>query len=204
MYRVLGHDLEPWAFVYIDDILLMSNTVGQMISLIQTVADRLTKAGLSINFQKSRFFAKSVKYLGYILSESGMTADPDRLQAMDSYVRPTNTKSVRRFLGLTGYYRRLIKNYSGIATPLTNLLKKTVGKFEWTDEADAAFQQLKRAMLTALVVANPDFDRDFYIQCDASDVSGAAALGQRHGEEEVIIAYFSHKMDTNGSSLGRH
>lgn len=193
MYRVLGHDLEPWAFVYMDDILLMSNTVGQMISLIQKVADRLTKAGLSINFQKSRFFAKSVKYLGYILSESGMTADPDRLQAMDSYVRPTNTKSVRRFLGLTGYYRRLIKDYSGIATPLTNLLKKTVGKFEWTDEAETAFQQLKRAMLTAPVVANPDFDRDFYIQCDASDVSGAAALGQKHGEEEVIIAYFSHK-----------
>lgn len=180
MYRVLGHDLEPWAFVYMDDILLMASTVDQMVGLIREVATRLTDAGLSINFAKSRFFANEVKYLGYILSERGMEADPERLAVMDSYVRPTNVRSIRRFLGMTGYYRRLIRDYSGIAAPLTNLLKKSAGKFDWLPDAEKAFQQLKKAMMTAPVVANPDFNVDFYIQCDASDISGAAALGQVH------------------------
>lgn len=202
MHQVLGHDLEPHVFVYIDDILLMANSVEQMISLIRTVATRLTKAGLTINLLKSRFFAESVKYLGYILSEKGIEADPNRLTTMESYARPTNTKSVRRFLGMTGYYRRLIRDYSGMAAPLTNLLKKTAGRFSWTPEADRAFLQLKKAMMTAPVIANPDFSEDFHIQCDASDVSGAAALGQHQNGAEVIIAYFSHKWSATEARWG--
>lgn len=193
MYLVLGHDLEPWTFVYMDDILLLSETIPQMIELIRKVATRLTTAGLSINFEKSKFFASSVKYLGYIISEGGMRLDPQRLEAMTSYSRPTNTKSVRRFLGMTGYYRRLIQDYSGMAAALTDLLKKSVTKFLWTEEAEDSFQKLRNAMMTAPVIANPDFDKDFHIQCDASDVSGAAALGQIHESGEVVIAYYSHK-----------
>lgn len=201
MDRVLKHDLEPYCTVYMDDILLTAQTIEQMIKLIRKVAIRLRAANLSINLDKSKFLAASVKYLGYILNDQGIAADPDRIAVMVNYPIPKNTKGVRRFLGLTGYYRRLIRNYSGIASPLTNLLKKE-SKFYWSEGADEAFNRLKQAMVEAPVIASPDFNQDFNIQCDASDVAGAAALGQKHGEEEVIVAYFSHKWTQTEAKWG--
>lgn len=112
---------------------------------------------------------------------------------MAEYPTPKTVKEVRRFLGLTGYYRRLIRDYSGIAAPLTNLLKKTFGPFRWTEEADRAFKALRTAMCTSPIVANPDFRVEFCIQCDASDVSAASVLTQVQEGKEVVIAYFSHK-----------
>lgn len=202
MYKVLGHDLEPYCMIYMDDILIATRTIEHMVELIRKVAIRLRESGLSINIQKSRFLAKKVKYLGYVLDDQGMSADPSRLQIMKDYPKPRNVKSVRRFLGLTGYYRRLIRDYSGIASPLTNLLRKEAKRFAWSEGANEAFQRLKDAMCNAPVVANPDFDLDFHIQCDASDTSGAAALGQKYEKAEVIIAYFSHKWNKAEAKWG--
>lgn len=193
MYLILGHDLEPFVFVYMDDILLLATSVQHMLDLLREVARRLTAANLSINFQKSRFFAREVKYLGYILDSRGMRVDPNKLSVMEDYPAPKTVKEVRRFLGLTGYYRRLIANYSGIAAPLSDLLKKTSGQFKWNPEAEAAFIQLKRALCTSPVVTNPDFEEPFRLQCDASDYSASAVLGQIQDSHEVVIAYYSHK-----------
>lgn len=202
MAKVIGHDLEDRCFVYMDDILLVSKTVTDMIELIGTVATRLRKAKLSINFEKSRFFAKEVKYLGYIINEKGLAADPARLEVMNNYPIPRNPKAVRRFLGLTGYYRRLIRDYSGIAAPLTDLLKGNGKRFTWSKPEQEAFQRLKDAMCSAPIIRNPDFTLPFYIQCDASDVSGAAALGQIQDNNEVIISYYSHKWTTIEAKYG--
>lgn len=203
MDKVLGFDLEPRCTVYMDDILLTAKTIEEMIELIQEVAIRLRKSRLSINFEKSRFLAKSVKYLGYILDDRGLSADPERIKIMLEYPRPKNVKEVRRFLGLTGYYRRLILNYSGITSPLTNLLRKEVKRFMWTLGAEEAFQRLKKAMCEAPIIANPDFEKEFHIQCDASDVAGAAALGQKlDNGEEIIVAYFSHKWSPAEAKYG--
>lgn len=131
-----------------------------------------------------------------------MSADPDRVQVMQKYPIPRNIKSLRRFLGLTGYYRRLIKEYSGIASPLTNLLRKDIKRFQMTEGAQEAFNRLKEAMCKAPVVANPNFDSDFHIQCDASDASGAAALGQIHEGREVVIVYFAHKWGKTEAKWG--
>lgn len=182
--------------------LIATSSVGHMLDLIKEVASRLREAGLSINFEKSRFLAKKVKYLGYILEDQGMSADPSRLEIMQEYPTPHNVKTLRRFLGLTGYYRRLICDYSGIASPLTNLLRKELKRFVWTEGANEAFLKLKSAMCRSPIVANPDFDLEFNIQCDASDVSGAAALGQNHEGAEVIIAYFSHKWNQAEAKWG--
>lgn len=202
MYRVLGHDLEPKCFVYMDDVLLLSQTVQEMIELIKKVAERLTGAGLSINIDKCKFFARSVKYLGYVISEEGMAVDPGRVVVMVEYPTPKTIKSVRRFLGLTGYYRRLIKDYSGIASPLTNLLRGQSNRLQWTEGASEAFERLKKAMYTAPVIANPDFKIEFQLQCDASNLSAASALGQVQEGQEVVVAYFSHKWNTTESNWG--
>lgn len=193
MYKVLGHDMEPWVFVYMDDVLVLGRTVAEMLHLLNQVATRLTAARLSINFEKSRFFAREVKYLGYILSKDGVKVDPTKVEAMVRYPSPRNLKELRRFLGLTGYYRRLIRDYASIAAPLTNMLKKSCGNFKWGHEAEEAFNHLKTALSSTPVVVNPDFDMEFHLQCDASDIAASSVLGQFHESKEVIIAYYSHK-----------
>jgi hypothetical protein len=92
--------------------------------------------------------------------------DPKKIEAMKDWSRPKNLKSLHGFLGLTGYYRKFVKNYGNIATPLTTLLKNN--SFTWTPAADQAFQTLKEAMCTTLVLALPDFTNTFVLECDAS------------------------------------
>lgn len=197
MHKVLGYDLEPEVFTYLDDILIVATTIKQMLELLKQVAARLRAAGLTINLKKSRFFARSVKYVGYVLSRDGITADPDKIKAMKDYPRPKTVKGVRRYLGMTGYYRRLIRNFSGITAPLSDMLRKNAGPLEWTPERIQAFEVLKEAMCQAPVLSNPNFDLEFIIQCDASDVAAGAALGQIQDDVEVVIAYFSHKWTTH-------
>lgn len=193
MQTVFGHDLEPNVFVYVDDILIVAESVRKMLNLLREVARRLRKANLSINLKKSVFFAHSVKYVGYVLSEEGVAADPEKLIVMSDYPRPKTLRALRRYLGMTGYYRRLIQDYSGMAAPLTDMLKKEAGKPEWTEVRIKAFERLRKAMMTAPVVATPDFDLEFTLQCDASDIAAGAALGQTQEGREVVIAYYSHK-----------
>lgn len=175
---------------------------GAKPALLREVASRLKRAKLTINVKKSIFFAKSVKYVGYILSEEGISADPEKVEAVRNYPRPKTLREVRRFLGMTGYYRRLIENYSEIATPLTNLLRKMASKMNWTEKHEEAFQVLKEAMMAAPVVATPNFDLEFTLQCDASDLAAGAALGQIQTGREVVIAYFSHKWAGNEKVWG--
>lgn len=202
MQSVLGYDLEPNVFVFIDDILLISETIDQMLNLLREVAKRLRGANLSINLGKSRFFAKEVKYLGYMISKEGISADPEKLGVMREYPRPRNVKALRRYLGMTGYYRRLIRDYSRIASSLTDMLKKDAGPLNWTKERIEAFESLRESMCTAPVVATPDFEKEFSLQCDASDDAAGAALNQIQNEREVVIAFFSHKWGKHEKSWG--
>lgn len=193
MFMILGHDLEPKVFVYVDDILVLAATVEEMISLLSEVATRLRKANLSINVKKSKFFAPEIKYLGYILSTEGVKADPGKVKCIIEFPTPQNVTELRRFLGLCGYYRRLVKNFSEIANALTELTKKNA--FKWTKGAQRAFEELKVTMTTAPVLANPDFELEFTIQTDASDLGGAAILSQKIEGNERVIEYFSTKWD---------
>ncbi|RVW59679.1 Transposon Tf2-8 polyprotein [Vitis vinifera] len=116
-------------------------------------------------------------YLGHLISKDGVQADPTKIEAMLNWPFPTNLKSLRGFLGLTGYYRKFIKGYRLIAAPLTALLKKN--SFKWTESAKRAFQDLKHAVTSPPVLALPDFSILFTIQCDASGISVGAVLMQQ-------------------------
>lgn len=195
MDKVLDVDLEPNVFVYLDDIIVMSDTYEKHLELLNEVSKRLRKAGLTINVKKSEFCLKQIKFLGYILGRDGLTTDPEKVQGVLDFSTPECVKDVRRLLGLAGWYRRFLKDFSSLTAPLSDLLKKGNKKFIWSKEADKAFQQLKSSLISAPILTNPDFTKPFSIQTDASDVGIGAILTQGEGLEERVIAFFSQKLN---------
>lgn len=196
MTKVIGHDLAPWVYVYLDDIIILSNTFEDHLDRIRIVADRLQKAGLTINLSKSKFCQTSIRYLGYVLSEDGLSMDVSKIQPVLDYPTPKTVKDIRRLLGLAGFYQKFIQNYSEITTPISNLLKKNRNKFSWTEEAEVALSKLKTALVTAPILANPDFNLPFIVETDSSDLAIGAVLVQMHQGERKCIAYFSKKLSS--------
>lgn len=135
MDRVIPPSMRDEVFVYLDDLLIISETFDRHIFILTRVALALRNAGLTINIQKSKFCIKEVKYLGYIVGNGTLKTDPEKVSAVTDYPPPTSVKQLRRFLGMAGWYRRFVENFATLTVPLTNLLKKGKG-FTWTEEAE--------------------------------------------------------------------
>lgn len=193
--RVVGCDLEPNVFVYLDDIIIATSDFDEHFRILRILSDRLTAAGLTISSEKSRFCMKQLNYLGYVIDQSGVHPDPEKVSSVNNYPAPRSVKDVRRLMGLAGWYRRFIPNFSTIMAPLSELTKKG-RKFQWNDEAEKAMQQVKAILVSAPVLANPDYSKPFIIQTDASDLGMGGVLVQGEGAEERVIAYTSAKFSS--------
>lgn len=197
MDRVLGgSELEPNVFVYLDDIIVISNTFEEHLDRLRDLAARLRAANLSINLQKSKFCVSEVAYLGYILGQTGIRPNPERIEAIVNFERPKSLRAVRRFLGMCNYYRRFIASFSEIVKPLTDLLKDHPKAVKWNEAAESSFVKIKEMLISAPILTNPDFNRPFCIHCDASDSAVAGVLTQKYDEIDRPIAYFSQKLST--------
>lgn len=179
MNTIFKPHLRKFILVFFDDILIYSKNWADHLVHLETALKLLRHNQLFVKKSKCAFGQTSLEYLGHIISDKGVSADPIKLVAMQRWPRPINIKSLRGFLGLTGYYRRFVQNYGKIAQPLTNLLKKE--SFGWSETAEEAFQQLKQAMVTTPVLALPDYTKEFTLECDASGVGiGAVLMQQGH------------------------
>lgn len=194
--KVFG-DLIPRVYHYVDDFIVLSGTFEEHIELLREVAKRLRDAQLTISRKKSLFAHKKITFLGYVLTEEGLTPNPERLRPIMEYKKPRTVKELQRLIGLLGWYRRFIMNAAGILAPLTDM---TVGdkkrSLEWTEEADEAFEQVKQALMSSPILSSPDYSLPFKVYTDASLVAGAAVLTQMQDGEERVIAYHSVKFST--------
>jgi hypothetical protein len=196
MDRLFGPEFEGKVWCYLDDLICVSPTFEDHLALLRTVVDRFRHANLTINLSKSNFFRSQLKYLGYIVDKHGLRTDPDKVSAINNFPVPTCRKDVKRFLGTASYYRRFIKNFSSIAGPLNALAstRKNAPPFEWSAEANKAFEDLKHSLTSAPVLACPNFDQPFSIHTDASDYGIGGTLTQALEGEEHPIAYCSRAL----------
>lgn len=191
--QVLGADLEPHVFCYLDDIIVVSQDFETHIELLNKIFDRLEAANLTVSFDKCHLCRSELKYLGYIINKSGLQVDPFKVEAILQIPTPQNITEVRRLIGMASWYRRFIPNFSIIIVPLTNLLHKST-KWNWNNECDDAFQKIKERLVSAPLLRCPDYTKPFSVQCDASSFGLGAVLTQNIDGEEHVICFLSRSL----------
>lgn len=190
---VLGADLEPNVFVYLDDIIVVTSSFEMHVEVLAEIFKRIRAAKLTLNKEKCKFCRPELKYLGYVVGAEGLRVDPEKIKAIVDIPVPRNQKEVRQFTGMASWYRRFIANFASRMHPLTSLLKRQ-SKFEWTLEADIAFQDVKSCLITAPILSCPDFAKPFTISCDASGIGIGAVLSQEYDQGEGVVAYASRTL----------
>ena len=167
--------------VYIDDILVPGATWPEHLQNLRQVFERLRSANLRLKSKKCRLAEREVEYLGYVISEDGLSTDPEKIRAVREFPVPHDVKTLRSFLGLASYYRRFVPNFSAVAKPLHALTKKEV-PFDWTESCQESFVRLKELLTTSPILVLPDFQRDFMLETDASGQGLGAVLAQKQGD----------------------
>lgn len=192
---ILRDFLNVFVFVYLDDILIFSENQEQHVSHVRQVLQRLLENQLFVKAEKCEFHVSKVAFLGYIFESGQVKTDPVKTQAVADWPVPTNRKQLQRFLGFANFYRRFIKNYSQIASPLTRLTS-VHQSFVWNSEANSAFNNLKNRFISAPVLIHPDPEKQFVVEVDASDSGVGAVLSQRTSDDGRLhpCAFFSRKL----------
>jgi hypothetical protein len=168
--------LRKFVLVFFDDILIYSKSWEDHLQHVDKVLQLLKEKQLYAKQSKCFFRVKEVEYLGHIVSHEGVKVYPNNIKAMMDWLIPKALKNLRGFLGLTGYYRKFVRNYGRIEAPLTALTKKD--EFSWTPEATKYFEQLKEVMCKTPVLTTPDFTKTFIVECDALGNGIGAVLMQ--------------------------
>nr|CAH66331.1 H0813E03.8 [Oryza sativa] len=167
MNKVFMEYLDKFVVVFIDDILVYSQSEEDHQQHLRLVLGKLREHQLYAKLRKCEFCLSEVKFLGHVISAKGVAVDPKTVTAVTDWKQPKTVTQVRSFLGLAGYYRRFIENFSKIAQPMTQLLKKEE-KFVWSPQCEKAFQTLKEKLVSSPVLILPDTRKDFLVYCDAS------------------------------------
>jgi len=191
---VLRPYLDKFVILYLDDILIFSKNLEEHHNHVRMVLQKLIENNLYVKLSKCEFDQEKVEFLGYVLSGKGISTDPKKIAAIKEWPVPKNIKDVQRFVGLCNYYRRFVKNFSNIAKPLHNLTKNNV-KFIWDNKCEQAFNELKTRLTTAPILRFPDPQKQFIVECDASNFAIGAVLSQ-YDDNKILhpVAYYSRNL----------
>jgi len=180
--------------VYMDDIIVYSSTLEEHIQRLSTVFKRLRKSNLKLQPDKCEFLKREVAYLGHVITKDGVKPNPDKISAVTNFPIPKSIKDIQSFLGLSGYYRRFISNYSKITKPLTALLKKDI-PFNFDQNCLNSFNLLKQSLTKAPILQYPNFEEPFILTCDASNFAIGSVLSQGPLNKDLPIAYASRTLN---------
>jgi len=202
MEMIFNEEIGKHLAVYIDDINVYSTDFDQHLIHLRNVFEKCKKYGLKLKREKCKFACEELEFLGHILSNEGLAPDDRKIKAITEYPAPTNVKEIQSFLGMTGFYRQFIQEYSKITSPITELLKKDV-KFKWSKECQDAFDTLKICLIESPILIMPNDKDRFTLMTDASDFALGAILGQAREpvvlqdgiEVDYVIAYASKKLN---------
>ena len=200
--------------LYLDDIVIFSQTYEEHLNRLESIFKRLQTAGLKLKPSKCKFFRRSIKYLGHIVSSDGVGTDPDKTSSIEEWPIPTTVKQVQSFLGFVGYYRRFIKGFSKIAKPLHAITrgeivnpktKKRKDNFHWGEEQQNAFETLKHHVTHAPVLAFANFKEPFILHTDASTCGLGAALYQYQADgKQRVVAFASLGLNKSERNYPAH
>jgi hypothetical protein len=182
-------ELDKFVIIWIDDILVYLKTMEEHEEHLWIVLQQLWEHQLYTKFSKCEFWIKEVQFLGHVISPEGIAVEPSKVKEVLDWRQPTSVSEVWSFLELAGYYRRFNPNFSKIAKPIIELLKKG-NKYVWSDACDEAFENLKKLLTTSLVLAQPDITKLFDVYCDAFGTGLGGVLMQ----EGQVIPYSSRQL----------
>ena len=186
---------EEFVIVYLDDIMINSKNFEEHLVHVRRVLEKLRNTGMIIKLKKCEWGKRNIEYLGHIVGKDGLKPNEKNITAIKNMKRPTNKKEIQSFHGLCNYYRKFVKNFSKIMKPINQLVKKNV-KFEWKEEQEKAFQEMKKKLIEYPILVQPDFTKEFVLITDASIEGLGAILTQKNEEgKEVVIAYASKTLN---------
>ena len=193
MQDIFKDYLDDFVVVFLDDILVFSKTRPDHERHLRLVLNKLREHKLYAKLSKCDFFKQRMPFLGHVLTPDGLQVDEHKIGVIKKWPTPTNVTKLRSFLGLANYYRRFIKDFSKIAAPMTELLKKDI-KFEWRKAQEEAFETLKARLSSAPLIIGADVKLPFVVTADASDVALGAVLTQDRGQGPQPVAFESRKL----------
>ncbi|KAJ9539536.1 hypothetical protein OSB04_032269 [Centaurea solstitialis] len=199
MNRVCRPYLDKFVIVFIDDILIYSRDKKEHEQHLRLILELLKTEKLYAKFSKCEFWIREVHFLGHVVNEKGIHVDPAKVEAIKKWEVPKTPTEIRQFLGLAGYYRRFIANFSKIAQPLTTLTQKDK-KFVWGEKQEEAFQTLKHKLCNAPILALPEGTDIFVVYCDASHQGLGCVLMQK----DKVIAYASRQLKIHEKNYTTH
>jgi hypothetical protein len=191
MNEVLKDFIGKFVIVYLDDILIFSETEEEHMKHLTLVMRRLQQEKLLIDMKKSSFMKKELIYLGFVISSNELKMDNKKVKSIREWPSSRNIFEVRSFHGLASFYRKFIRNFSGIFAPMMDTVKKRHKTFHWTEEEERSFKLLKEKIIGQTVLVFPYFSKTFQVRCDTSEFVVGAVLSQ----DNRPIAYFSEKMN---------
>lgn len=193
------------AFLYMDDLVVIACSENQMIKNLTDVFQLCRKYNLKLHPDKCTFFSQEVTYLGHKCTNKGILPDTSKFELVQKYPTPTDGESARRFVAFCNYYRRFIPNFSEYAYHL-NCLTRKKAKFIWSDKCEQAFQYLKNSLIKSPILQYPDFEKQFCITTDASNISCGAILSQEYNGIQLPVNFASRtftKGEQNKSVIER-
>lgn len=191
----LGALLTANVMAYMDDIMAYNKTIEGHEKTLRAIFLILRDCGLKLKIEKTKLFAREIKYLGHIINESGIKPDERNIEAIKKFPVPKKLVQLQSFLGMASYFRKFIRNFAKKAAPLHQLCRKDV-EFIWNEMCQEAFEALKNALITAPVLAYPDYSKTFYISVDASNFAVGAYISNEPPNNDRPIEFFSKALST--------